>query len=319
MAIFHCSVKTVSRSTGRSAVASAAYRAGEKLKNERDGMTHDYTKKPGVLHSEIITPDGAPEWSSDREKLWNAAEIAEKRVNSTVAREYEIALPSELNRGDQISLAKEFTRHIVDTYGVAADVAVHEPSKTGNEQNVHAHILTSTRLISAAGFAEKTRMLDDRKSGEVGKIREKWGEMCNAALARSGSRERVDHRSNADRGMEEEPTIHLGPAASAMERRGEASARGDHNRRVKKINAMTAEASGLKKAIMSAKQEIIQEGRATARASFESWKREKAAARQREEERQQQRQQRQRAEQEKAAARERAAARENERGRGFSR
>lgn len=227
MAIYHCCIKTVSRSDGRSATGAAAYRSGSCIVDERTGEIHDYTRKQGVEHSELVQPEGV---NFTREELWNGAENAEKRKNSTVAREYEVALPDELNAEQRKALALDFARHLVNEYGVAADVAIHAPGKEGDQRNHHAHILTTTRQVTLAGFGDKTRSLDDRKSGEVDRVREAWESLTNRALERAGVHERVSHKSLEAQGIERTPTVHLGPVATAMERRGEPSERGELNR-----------------------------------------------------------------------------------------
>ncbi|OYV54105.1 MAG: MobA/MobL family protein [Acidiphilium sp. 20-67-58] len=234
VAIYHLSVKTVSRSSGRSAVAAAAYRSGIRLACERDGRTHDYTRKRGVVESFIVAPAGAEAWASDRSALWNRAEAAETRKNSTVAREYELALPAELPEGERVALARRFAETVVERFGVVADVALHEPYREGDERNWHAHILTTTRAANENGLGGKTRQLDDRATGPalVEGLREVWAEQVNAALERAQVEERVDHRSFARRGLEQAPTVHLGPAASALERRGVQTGVGDVNRAV---------------------------------------------------------------------------------------
>ena len=142
MAIYHCSTKTVNRSSGRTAVASSAYRAGEKLKDERTGLTHDFTRKDGVAHSEIISN---LDIEIDRSELWNLAEKTENRKDARTAREWVIALPDELDADQRKDLAKDFARSLVDRYDVIADLAIHEPSKGGNDKNHHAHIMLTTR------------------------------------------------------------------------------------------------------------------------------------------------------------------------------
>jgi hypothetical protein len=225
VAIFHLSVKTVSRSAGRSATAAAAYRAGVEITDERTGEIHDYQRKAGVVSAELFLPAGAPEWANDRAKLWNAAEESEKRKNSTVAREFEVALPSELSADQRRELAHDFARELVKRHGFAVDVAIHAPGKDGDSKNHHAHILCTTRKLTAEGFTEKTRELDDRATGaaEVTHWRERWAGSTNAALERAGHAERVDHRSLEAQGIDREPTVHLGPSATAIERRGEVS------------------------------------------------------------------------------------------------
>ena len=225
VAIFHLSVKTISRTAGRSATAAAAYRSGVEITDERTGEIHDYRRKAGVESAELFLPDGAPEWASDRAKLWNAAEQSEKRKNSTVAREFEVALPAELTGDQRRELAHAFARELVKRHGFAVDVAIHAPGKDGDSKNHHAHILCSTRKLTAEGFTEKTRELDDRATGaqEVTHWREQWAGLTNAALERAGHAVRVDHRSLEMQGIDREPAIHLGPSATAIERRGEVS------------------------------------------------------------------------------------------------
>ena len=225
MAIFHLSVKTISRSAGRSATAAAAYRAGAEITDERTGEIHDYQRKAGVESAELFLPAGAPEWATDRAKLWNAAEQSEKRKNSTVAREFEVALPSELSADQRRELAHDFARELVKRHGFAVDVAIHAPGKDGDSKNHHAHILCTTRKLTAEGFIEKTRELDDRATGaaEVTHWREQWAGLTNAALERAGHAERVDHRSLEAQGIDRDAGVHLGPTATAIERRGEVS------------------------------------------------------------------------------------------------
>jgi len=220
VAIYHLSVKTVSRSAGRSATAAAAYRSGARITDERTGEVHDYTRKSGVESARLVLPVNAPEWAADRAALWNAAEEAETRKNSTVAREFEIALPAELSPQERERLAVDFAREVVDRHGCAADVAIHVPGNEGDNRNHHAHILVTTRRLTAEGFTEKTRELDDRKTGEVARWRERFADLQNERLRESGSSARVDHRSLAEQGIEREPSSHLGPAVAAMERRG---------------------------------------------------------------------------------------------------
>ncbi|OUI89447.1 conjugal transfer protein TraA, partial [Acetobacter persici] len=159
MAIYHLSVKSISRSAGRSVVAAAAYRAGQELTDERQGLTHDYTRKQGVEAAFIVAPDGA-DWAQDRNALWNAAEAAERRKDAKTGREYELALPAELDAGARKQLARDFAAELVERYGVVADVAIHGPGREGDNRNHHAHILTTTRTAGEDGLGAKTRVLD---------------------------------------------------------------------------------------------------------------------------------------------------------------
>lgn len=267
MAIFHLSVKTISRSAGRSATAAIAYRSGEKVMDERTGLVHDYTRRRGVEHTEIFLPENAPAWASQREQLWNAAELAEKRKNSTVAREFEVALPAELNREQRLELVREFARDLVQRHGMAVDVAIHEPGKEGDHRNHHAHILCSTRRLTPEGFKDKTRELDDQKSGEVSHWRERWAEMSNRHLENAGRQERIDHRSleaqraaAIERGdteqaakLERLPTVHLGPNVVQMEQRGIRTERGDKGRDIAQRNAQIINLAEVRQRIEAAR------------------------------------------------------------------
>ena len=221
MASFHLAVKAIGRSAGRSATAAAAYRAGVEITDERTGLVHDYTRKQGVEHNALVVPADAPAWASDRALLWNAAEQAETRKNSTVAREYEIALPVELSADERRELALGLAREISERHGVAVDVSIHAPGREGDQRNHHAHLLTTTRRLGPEGLGEKTRELDQKQSGEVERWRERWAEMQNRALELANVPDRVDHRSHQRQGIEQEPTVHMGPSATAMERRAE--------------------------------------------------------------------------------------------------
>jgi len=183
MAIYHLSVKSISRSAGRSVVAAAAYRAGQELTDERQGLTHDYTRKQGVEDAFIVAPAGA-DWAQDRNALWNAAEAAEKRKDAKTGREYELALPTELDAGARKELARDFARELVTRYGVVADVAIHEPGREGDNRNHYAHILTTTRTAGEDGLGAKTRVLDvaSTASAEIEHMRGVWARQVNTAL-----------------------------------------------------------------------------------------------------------------------------------------
>jgi hypothetical protein len=224
MSSYHLSVKTISRSAGRTATAAAAYRTASKIADQRTGEVHNYTRKGGVDYIQLVLPENAPSWSVDRDALWNAAEQAETRKNSTVAREFEVALPSELTDSERQRLALDFAKEIVERHGCAADVAIHAPGKGGDHRNHHAHILCSTRKLTQEGFGAKTRELDDRSSGEVIRWRERYADLQNQRFQDNGIDASVDHRSLEAQGIEREPTRHLGVAATGYERRtGQAS------------------------------------------------------------------------------------------------
>lgn len=242
MAIYHCSASTIGRSRGRSIVAAAAYRAGVVLTDQRTGLTHDFTRKRGIVHSEIMAPAGAPAWVYDRAKLWNAAEQAEdkstRRATATTGRHFSLALPHELNRGQRLALAREFARHLIDTYGVVVDLAIHIPDWRGDARNFHAHLLISDRRMTDAGFAGKVRELNIANGGKknVCAIRKAWADIANRHLELAGIDTHIDHRSYEAQWIDREATQHLGPSASAMERRGENSDIGDANRAVEARN-----------------------------------------------------------------------------------
>lgn len=240
---FHLRVKTMSRSAGRSVVAAAAYRLGERLHDREIDQTHDYRRRHGVEGSIILAPQDAPAWAMEAEPLWNEASAAEKRINSTLAREAELALPASVPAEAREAITRAFAQELVDRYGVAVTAAIHGPGQGGDERNHHAHILFTTRSIGPEGIGAKTRILDSRKTGpqEVAYLRGFACELINAALEDAGSDERVDHRSYRDRGIEQEPTEHLGPQASGIERRGEVSERGDRNREIVEGNRRRSE------------------------------------------------------------------------------
>ena len=260
MAIYHLSVKTISRSAGRSATAAAAYRAGAVIADERTGELHDYSRKRGVQSATLFLPDDAPDWATGRAALWNAAEASETRKNSTVAREFEIALPAELSPAERQALAHDFARELVARHGCAADVAIHEPGGEGDNRNHHAHILTTTRRLTRDGFGEKCRELDDQKTGAqiVTQWRERFAQMQNEALERAGCAERVDHRTLKAQGIEREATKHLGPGATGYERRtGDASRRRLDQERAAEVLQAAREAGELERQERQAERSII--------------------------------------------------------------
>ena len=219
IAIYHFSVKIVSRSAGASCVAKAAYIAGEKIRNERDGVTHDYRRKHEVIHKEIMLPAGALERFRERSVLWNAAEKKETRKNSQTARSIDAALPREISREEQIDLVRKFVVHNFTSKGMCADFAIHDKG----DGNPHVHILLTTRRVDADGFTTKDRSWNDREMLE--QWRESWADWCNHKLY-FVSDERIDHRSYADQGIDKIPTVHLGTGACAIEKKGKKTDRG---------------------------------------------------------------------------------------------
>ncbi|SIS92413.1 Ti-type conjugative transfer relaxase TraA [Phaeovulum vinaykumarii] len=231
MAIYHFSMKPVSRASGRSAVASMAYRAGERLTNERDGITHDFTAKQGVEHAEIVLPESvSADWARDRSDLWNAAEFAEKRKDARVAREFEVALPHELTAEQRLEATRELARELANRYGAAVDFAIHSPHDASDVRNHHAHVMMTTRQVTAEGLGDKTYIERENKwllanglpttDMQLRDLRQTWEGIANEHLARAGHDLRIDHRSHMERGLEIVPTEHMGVHATQMERRG---------------------------------------------------------------------------------------------------
>ena len=263
IAIYHCSIKIVSRGKGKSAVAAAAYRSGEKLTNEWDGLTHDYTKKGGVVHSEILLPAHAPPAFSDRSTLWNSVELSEKSNNAQLAREVEIALPVELSREEQTRLVREYCSSQFVSKGMIADFNLHD---TGSG-NPHAHILLTMRPLDEKGAwlpkskkeyvldengekirlpsgRYKTRKVDlvdwnNRENAEVWRMA--WADLANEFLAQNNRPERIDHRSYERQGIEQIPTVHVGVSATQMEKKGIVTERGEMNRNIKAANRILRE------------------------------------------------------------------------------
>ena len=238
MAIFHCQIKPVTRSAGRSAVAAAAYRACEKIKDQRTGLTHDFNSKSGLISAEIYTPDSS---EISRAELWNKAEAAEARKDARTAREYEVALPRELPESAAIACATRFAHGLVRMYCCAADVAIHAHG-AGDKRNLHAHIMTTTRKLEHGQLTEKTvAELSDKKLRSLGadtgaeqvtKLRAAWARIVNEVGREYGIPE-ISHLSLKDQGINRDPQSHLGPHAAAMERKGIRTRIGNENRRAR--------------------------------------------------------------------------------------
>ena len=250
MAIYHFSVKTISRGNGRSAVACAAYRSGEKLVCDFYGKEQDYTKKTGVEFTEIYAPENTNTELPNRQKLWNEVEKAERRKDALLAREFEIAFPSELNAEQRKNMLNELCQNLVKKYGVIVDAAIHAPhtDSGSDERNYHAHIMFTTRSINEHGDFSAKKYRDfsrDNGTETVSHWRESFAELCNQHLEKNGFDERVDHRSYEDQVCDLQATQHEGPQTTYLRRRGkftEISLKNDEIKRrnleIKKIIAI---------------------------------------------------------------------------------
>jgi hypothetical protein len=234
MAIYYLNIKQISRRDGSRATSAAAYRSGTAITDERSGRTFNHSARQDVEHKEILLPGAAGgeplHWARDRAQLWNRAEAAETRGNARVAREYALALPHELNPAQRLSLAREFAGYIAERYKVAVDLTIHQPRALGDPRNYHAHLLTTTREVTATGLGAKSAAeITNSLRAERGlpqpwqdfrEVRQRWAEMANEALHAIGSQARIDARSLAAQGIERRPTTHLGLAVTSMQRRG---------------------------------------------------------------------------------------------------
>jgi hypothetical protein len=234
MAIFHLHTKSISRGAGRSAPAAAAYRAGERIRDERTGVLHNHSHRTDVSHKEILLPSrlqaGQCSWATDRASLWNAAERAELRHDARVAREYQVTLPFELSAVERLRLARSLAQGLAERHNVAIDLAVHAPPAGGDPRNHHAHLLATSREITASGFGGKAGLdmagSERRRRGlpvgiaEIKAVREGWATLSNQAFEAAGLQVRVDHRSLRAQGIDREPLPHIPARAFYMERRG---------------------------------------------------------------------------------------------------
>lgn len=262
----------VKRNAGQSAVASAAYRAGEKLHSERYGEDCDYTHKGGVLYTEIMLPDNAPPEYADRQTLWNALEEAEKHPQAQLAYSFDIALQNELTDEENRELARRFCRENFLSRGMIVDLAIHDPDRDGGLQNPHFHVLCPIRPLEESGAwgAKQHRVYELDEGGnrirdESGQYvfnaipttdwgrpetldewRKAWAEMVNAKFEEKGLLYRIDHRTLAEQGEERLPTVHEGPAVRAMENRGIPTEVGSYNRMIRTSNSLYAK---IKKAL----------------------------------------------------------------------
>ncbi len=291
MAIFIASTKSISRGSGQSAVASASYRAGVELEDKRYGKTHDYSKKHGVMSADIILPSALADAKAtvDRSELWNKAELAEKRKDARVAREWLVNLPHELNEQERKELAHSFAQTLADRYGTIADCAIHQPTQKeidrgADPRNFHAHILFTTRTAelddnfeivlkdkATIELSDKNRrsLGLDRVSEEVKEVRKIWEQTANDKLAERNLN-LIDSRSYADQGKDIEPQLKMGSVATKLERDAYAEAKAAAKEKSEvfngiapvtirgEINAMIAERNRL---VLQASNRIIFEKR----------------------------------------------------------
>ena len=247
----HANADQIGRSDGRSSVAAAAYRSGERLVDERTGLVHDYTKKSGVEYARVYTPYNAPEELRDREKLWNAVEKKENRKNSSVAHELELSFPHEFNAMQRRESVDSISRELMNRYNCAVDIALHHPNREGDQRNFHAHVLFTTR-----GFDESTKdgwsknkfrdlsadkiTVDDKSHNrgvlEIKSLRKFTADEMNRIAQRDKLEVKTEHLSYKERGIEKEPTKKMGYVATQAERRGIKTERGDLNRAIKASN-----------------------------------------------------------------------------------
>lgn len=237
MAIYYLHVKSFSRGAGTRgsrATSGAAYRAGERIKDERTGAVYDHSRRTDVMHKEIILPSRFGQaaahtiWARQRASLWNAAEHAEPRANARVAREFTVALPHELRHAQRVSLAQSFARELVERYSTAVDLALHAPR--GDPRNFHAHLLMTTREITPEGLGpkaplelsgtERYRRGLPRFSDELQMIRERWATLANEALLRANLATRVSSQRQEARDHQRPPSVWLPTIAFHIERRG---------------------------------------------------------------------------------------------------
>src|SRR6195952_2883524 len=234
MAIYHFSAKVISRAAGSSALAAAAYRSASRLPDQRLDRHHDFSNKAGVVHSEVMLPDGAAPELSDRESLWNAVELAEKRIDAQLGREIEFAIPRELSKEDGIALAREFVRDEFVSRGMIADLNVHWDIGADGEAKPHAHAMLTMREVTEEGFGPKVR--DWNATSLLEHWRESWAAHANERMAELDIDARIDHRSFDAQGIELEPQPKIGPAAARMAEQGLSSERVEEQLAIARAN-----------------------------------------------------------------------------------
>ena len=286
IALYHFHVTQIKRSTGQSAIASAAYRSGEKLHSEYYGEDSDYTKKGGVICSEILLPPHAPPSFSDRETLWNEVEKAERGKKAQLAYSFDIALQNEFSIQENIELARQFLLEQFVSRGMVVDFAVHSPDKEdGGISNPHFHVMCPIRPLDEHGrWGNKQRreyLLDEngeRIRDEAGNYvfnavpttdwgnpetlehwRQAWADLCNQKFAEKELDCRIDHRSYERQGIDQVPTVHEGVTVRAMEAKGIRTDKGDMNRWIRRINSMRKNIASMLKELFAAIREINRE------------------------------------------------------------
>src|SRR5690349_15080006 len=218
MAIYHLHVKVIGRKSGASAVASAAYRSGSRLRDERLDRSHDFSAKRDVVHSEVMLPEKAPEAWSGRERLWNDVESSEVRKDAQLAREVEFAIPREMTQAQGIELARDFVQSEFVGRGMIADLNVHWDMAEDGMPKPHAHVMLTMRAVDENGFGPKVR--DWNRTKMVERWRERWAELTNERLAELDIDARIDHRSLEAQGITLEPQSQIGAPAKRIEDRG---------------------------------------------------------------------------------------------------
>lgn len=232
VASFHFSAQVISRAKGRSALAAAAYRSGERLRDDMTGVEHDFSRRRGIVHTEIMLPDGAAPWLADRQQLWNHVHQIERRRDAQLAREINLALPHELAPDERLELLRDFVRTEFTARGMVADLAIHAPTDN-DPRNHHAHVMLTLRKATPTGL-HRVKTREWNSDAMLTTWREAWAGWQNRYLARGNHSDRVDHRTLAaqrqaaqERGdrlsnavLNREPEIHIGPRAQNAARRG---------------------------------------------------------------------------------------------------
>lgn len=233
--------------TARSVVACAAYRASEKLEDARYDKTHDFTRKENVLHSEIITPDGAPEWMKDRQELWNGVEAGEKRKDAQLAKEIILTLPRNLDLEQHKEVVRDFVKENLTSKGLVADFAIHSPEASDGERNPHAHIMYTLRPVEDGKFGKKLSgyqggLLDSKQC--LQQMRHSYESILNDASEKADSEIHFDLRSLKDKGIERQPQPKIGPKVTYLEKRGYETEWGKEVRQVAHQNNAQAAYAG---------------------------------------------------------------------------